>query len=177
MTTADTGGLTATKAQLCNVPGSMGNAHWYRLATTLPGSSTSYVQVELWDGLGAFKGGTVKTGLYTISGNDADRSKCGICVRGLGDKGASDAKEYFATGGTVNLTAVGGNGQPISATLTNLSFVEIDPSAQKLVSGGCMASVAGAKIDGTVAQMGGGGPGGGGGGGGGAGNCPTGVGD
>jgi hypothetical protein len=176
-TTADTGALLASKAQMCNVPSSGGSSHWYKLQATLPGSSTSYVQLELWDNLGAFKGGPVTAGLFTIAGDDADRSKCGVCVRAIGDKGASDSKEYFATGGTVNVTAVGGDGTPFSATLSDLSLVEIDASSQKPVSGGCAATVAATKIDGTVVQMGGNGGGGGGGGGGGDNNCLTGVGD
>jgi hypothetical protein len=177
MSTADTGTLTALKAQLCNVPGSSGSAHWYRLSAAIPGSPGDYVQVELWDGLGAFTGGTVHAGSFTITGNDADRMKCGICVRGIGEKGAAGTKEYFATGGTVNITAVGAANTPISATLSNLSFVEIDTGTLKPVSGGCTAMVAGTKIDGTVMQVGGGGGSGGGGGGAGGGMCSTGVGD
>src|SRR5215510_4699091 len=96
MTSADAGSLTATKAQLCNVPGSMGTAHWYRVAATLPGSTTSYVQIELYDKVGAFSGTTVHTGTFPV---DTNPQSCGVCVRALGDKGAATAKEYFATGG------------------------------------------------------------------------------
>jgi hypothetical protein len=177
MATSDTGALPALKAEMCNVQGSMGAAHWYRLSAALPGAAGDYVQVELWDGRGAFTGGTVRTGIFPISGNDADLTKCGVCVRGIGEKGATGTKEYFATGGMVNVTAVGANGTPISATLSNLTFVELDTGTLKPVSGGCMATVAATKIDGTVVQIGGGGGGGGGGGAGGSGNCATGVGD
>ena len=38
-TTADTGALTALKAQRCNVSGSMGTRQWYRLSASLPGSA------------------------------------------------------------------------------------------------------------------------------------------
>jgi hypothetical protein len=38
MSVADTGALTAVKAQLCNYPMSMGMQHWYRLSATLPGA-------------------------------------------------------------------------------------------------------------------------------------------
>src|SRR5215510_678999 len=89
MTTADTGALTSLRAQMCNVPGSTGLAHWYRLSAALPGAPGDYVQVELWDNLGAFTGGTVHAGNFTITGNDADRSKCGVCVRAIGEKGAA----------------------------------------------------------------------------------------
>src|SRR5512140_1551881 len=63
--TSDAGVMTATKAQMCNVSGSMGKSHWYRVAATLPGSM-NVVQVELWDGYGAFAGGTVKTGSFPV---------------------------------------------------------------------------------------------------------------
>lgn len=175
MASTDAGALPAWKAQMCNVPGSQGGSHWYRLSAALPGSTTDYVQIELWDGLGAFSGGTVHSGTFSITGDDADRGKCGVCVRGIGAKGASGTKEYFATGGTVKVDAVGGNGMPFSVTLTNASFVEIDASTLKPIMAGCTATVASAKIDGMVTQVGG--NGGGGGGGGGGGSCATGVGD
>ena len=168
-TTSDAGALTATKAQMCNVSGSMGKSHWYRVAATLPGSM-NLVQVELWDGYGAFAGGTVKTGSFPV---DTTFGACGVCVRGLGTEGAT-SKEYFATGGTVNVTAVGGNGAPISAMLSNITFAEVD-ATHKAVSNGCTASVTSAQLAGTVMQVGGTGTGTGTGGGGGA--CATGVGD
>jgi hypothetical protein len=36
---------------MCNVSGSMGQQHWYRLAAALP-SPMDFVQVELWDNTG-----------------------------------------------------------------------------------------------------------------------------
>jgi hypothetical protein len=175
-TSADLGGLAATKAEMCNVSGSMGQAHWYKLAAAMPGTM-DYVQIELWDNTGVFAGGLVHTGTFTITGNEATFAKCGVCVRGLGAKGTPQQKEYFATGGTVNVTAVGGNGQPISATLSDISFVEIDATTHNLVANGCTASLGAAKIDGTVTQLGGSGGGTSGGGGTGTGACPLGIAD
>jgi hypothetical protein len=172
MSTADTGALPALKAQLCNYPGSMGQQHWYRLSATLPGSTASYVQIELYDKIGAFAGTTVHTGTFPV---DTDPAKCGVCVRGMGDKAAADAREYFATGGTVNVTAVGAGGTPITATVSNISFVELDANRHP-VAGGCTAALAGAQISGTIVQVGGTGGGGGGGGGGGS-MCAQTVGD
>jgi len=173
--TSDIGALTASKAEMCNISGSMGKSHWYKLSATLPDAPMDYVQVELWDGYGAFTGGTVKTGSFPV---DTKFGACGVCVRGIGAKGATDQKEYFATGGTVNVTAVGGSGAPIAATLSNITFAEID-TTHKMVADGCTASVAAAQLSGTVMQIGGTGTGtgGGGGGGGGGGACPTTVGD
>jgi hypothetical protein len=172
MATADAGALSAVKSQMCNYPGSMGQQHWYRLFATLPGSTTNYVQIELYDKIGAFAAGTVHTGTFPV---DTNPQSCGVCVRGLGDKGAADAKEYFATSGTVNVTAIGVSGTPISATISNIGFVELDANRHP-VSGGCTATVGTAQISGTLVQIGGTG-GGTGGGGGGGGMCAQTVGD
>jgi len=170
--TPDTGALIATKTEMCNVPGSQGAQHWYRVAATLPSGAMDYVQLDLWDNKGAFAGGTVKPGTYQITGNDATYGTCGVCVRGLGDKGSTGQKEYFATGGTVTVTAIGAAGQPLSATLSNISFVEVDATSHAPVASGCTASVAHTQMSGTLLQVSGGGGGGGGGG-----ACPTTVGD
>jgi hypothetical protein len=174
---AETGMLGALKAQMCNVTGSMGQSHWYRLSATLPDSPMSYVQLELWDGHGAFSGVAVHTGTFAITGADAAATTCGVCVRGLGDKGGTNATEYFATGGTVEVTAIGGDGAPIAATLTDLSFVEVAPASHLPVGDGCTAALAGTRIAGTVVQVGGTGGGTGGGTSGGTGMCPQTIGD
>ena len=170
--TPGTGALTATKTEMCNVPGTQGAQHWYRVAATLPSGAMDYVQLDLWDNKGAFAGGTVKIGTYQITGNDAAYATCGVCVRGLGDKGSAGQKEYFATGGTVNVIAIGGAGQPLSATLSNITLGEVDPTSHAPVASGCTASVANTQLSGTLLQVSGGGGGGGGGG-----ACPTTVGD
>jgi len=174
--TAPAGSIGASQAQMCNVSGSMGRAHWYRLAAALPGTS-HYVQVELWDNTGAFVGGTVRTGSFPLTGVETGFGTCGVCVRALGDKGGAAQKEYFATGGTVDITAVGTNGAPIAVALRDVTFAEIDASTHKPVASGCTATVASATLAGTVMQIGGGGGGGGGGGAGGAGQCPLTIGD
>jgi hypothetical protein len=174
-TMADAGDLAALKANQCNVPGSMGAKKWYRLAATVPGS-TDVVQLELWDQLGAFKGGAVHAGTFTISGEDAVPGTCGVCVRALGDKGDASAQEFFATSGTVVVTEVGANGQPFSATVSNVTFEQVDSATRKPVANGCTASLDRVKVSGTVVALGmGGGTGGGNGGGGN--NCPIIIGD
>jgi hypothetical protein len=166
-TTADAGNLTASKAQQCNVPGTQGTKKWYRVAAALPGSM-DYVQIELWDGRGAFAAGAVAVGTYPLTGAELDPATCGVCVRGLGDKGAATQKEYFASSGQVQVTAIGGGGAAVSVTLTNATFHEID-AAKAAVSGGCTAAVSSAKLDGTIVAVTGGGGGGGG--------CPATIGD
>jgi hypothetical protein len=166
-TTADAGNLAASKAQQCNVPGAMGAKKWYRVAATLPGSM-DYVQIELWDGRGAFSAGAVAVGTYQLTGAELNPATCGVCVRGLGDKGTADQKEYFATGGTVQITSIGAGGAAVSMTLTNAAFREID-TAKAPVASGCSAAVTRAKLDGTIVAVTGGGGGGGG--------CPATIGD
>jgi hypothetical protein len=166
-TTADAGDLTAAKAQQCNVPGSQGAKKWYRVAATLPGSM-DYVQIELWDGRGAFSAGAVAVGTYPLTGAELDPATCGVCVRGLGDKGAATQKEYFASAGSVQVTAIGGNGLPVSVTLTGATFREVDATTKAAVTGGCSASVTRAKLDGTIVAVSGTGGGG---------SCPATVGD
>ncbi|MBA3457304.1 MAG: hypothetical protein H0T42_29755, partial [Deltaproteobacteria bacterium] len=150
MVTADAGTLTALKAQRCNVSGSMGARKWYRLSATLPGS-TDIVQLELYDGVGAFAGGVVRVGSFPVDTGDA---QCGVCLRALGNKGEASETEYVGTAGTVNITALGADAQPISATITGASFSELGVAATGL-NVPCTATLAAVKIDGTVMDLGG----------------------
>jgi hypothetical protein len=169
----DAGDLAALKAQRCNVSGSMGQSNWYRLSATLP-SSTHVVQLELWPNRGVFAGGLVRTGTFEISGAELDFGTCGLCLRAMGDKGGADQTEYFATSGTVEVTAVAPTeGAPFEATITNATFVEVNAD-HVAISDGCVADVARVKVTGSVMITGGGGGGGGGTGGDG---CKTTVGD
>jgi hypothetical protein len=161
--TPDTGALAATTSQRCNVAGSMGQKHWYRMAAQLPSGTTDYIQLELWDATGPFAAGTVTTGTFQITGTDAAYATCGVCVRGMGDKGTGNQKEYFATSGTVDVTAVGAGGATFSATLTNIGLVEVDANHTP-VTGGCADTVASAQVSGTVVAVT-------------MGQCPAGVGD
>lgn len=174
----DVGDLSALKANSCNVPMSMGQRKWYRLSATVPGTD-DVVQLELWDNLGAFKGGVVRAGTFTISGDDAKLGTCGVCVRALGGKGTAEQQEYFATSGTVEVMSVGGNGTEFNAVITNATFEQVDATDKNVMSGGCASSLARIHVTGTVVAMGGGGGGGGSGGGAGGGgnNCPLVIGD
>lgn len=169
MVTADAGTLMALKAQRCNVSGSMGLRKWYRLSATLPGS-TDVVQLELYDGVGAFAGGVVRVGSFPVETGEA---QCGVCLRALGNKGEATETEYVATAGMVNITAIGASAQPISATITAAAFTELGVEATA-TNMPCTAMLGSLKIDGTVMDVGG--TGGGGGGGGGS-QCPTTIGD
>ena len=175
MTSADAGELTALKAQRCNVSGSMGAKNWYRLSATLPGSD-DVIQVELWPERGVFRGGPVRAGSFTLSGDELSFATCGVCLRAVGDKGLDTQREYFAVAGTIEVTAVDSTeGAPFVATVRDASFAEVD-SDHVEVAGGCTVDLDRAKISGVVMIQGGGG-GGGGAGGAGVGGCLTTVGD
>jgi hypothetical protein len=171
----DAGDVAALKANSCNVPMSMGQRKWYRMSATVPGTG-DVVQLELWDNLGAFKGGVVRAGTFELAGDDASLLSCGVCVRAIGDKGTPEEQEYFATSGTVVVTSVGGAGTAFVATISNATFEQLDAVSKKPVAEGCASSLAEIKVSGTVVAMGGGGGGGGGGSGGGN-NCPLVIGD
>jgi len=171
----DAGDLPALKANSCNVPMSMGQRKWYRLSASVPGTD-DVVQLELWDNLGAFKGGVVRAGTFQISGEDASLGTCGVCVRALGGKGTAEQQEFFATSGTVEVMSVGGSGTELSAVITNATFEQVDATDKKVMSNGCASSLARVHVSGTVVAMGGGGGSGGGGVGGGN-NCPFVIGD
>jgi hypothetical protein len=169
----DAGALSPLKSQRCSVPGTMGTKKWYRLSATLPGAPTDIVQLELWDGQGAFAGGVVRTGTFQITGAELAYNTCGVCLRAAGDKGTANAKTYFATSGTVEVTSVGAAGSTLSAKITNATFAEVNAMNIK-VQNGCITNLTSATASGTIVDVGGGG--GGGGTGGGA-ACPSTVGD
>jgi hypothetical protein len=175
MTEPDAGSVTALAAQRCNVPGSMGSQHWWRLLGAMDSDPTDIVQLELWPNQGAFAGGAVHTGTFTIMGDDADPAKCGVCVRAVGHHGTADQVLYFATSGTVNVVAFGDAPATFTADVANASFVEV--SATNTFSGSCGSSLAHVNVSGMVVNKGGTGGGGGGGGGGGPGGCKRTVGD
>jgi hypothetical protein len=169
--------LPAFKAQRCNVPGTSGTKKWFRLSAQLPGSQ-DFVQLELWPETGAYTG-AVTTGTFTIAGADLVYETCGVCGRGMGDKGDAAQREYFQQTGSVTVTSIGTAGQTLAATLTNVDLVVVD-FAHRPLAGGCTTNVANLTISGTIVDIGGGGTSGGGGGGGGGaggGSCELGVGD
>lgn len=172
---ADAGDLSALKANRCNVPGSMGNKNWYKLAATLPDGAI--VQVELWPFVGAFTGGAVHTGTFTIAGDELGFQTCGVCLRAMADKGKPTQREYFATAGTVEVTAVGPDeGAQFIATVQSASFAEVSTD-RTAVADGCTMDLDRVKVTGAVVPLGGTGGGGGGGGGSGNAGCKLTIGD
>jgi hypothetical protein len=162
-TTPDIGPVTATAAEQRNQPGSQGARKIYTATATLPGTD-EIVQVELWDNLGAFTGGLVAVGTYPLTGAELDYNTCGVCVLG-GSTDAGVTQEYFATGGSVEVVALGPVGQPLTVRVSNITFGEVNPTDGTPIAGGCTAALAGGQISGPLVNVDGGGGGGGGGGG------------
>ncbi len=105
---------------------------------TWQGSLTSdlsdVVFVELYDTLGMFAGTPLATGTYNITGTALDYSTCGLCVLLRADNGD---KNFFATSGSITITAF--SGTTISGSLNNVAFEEVTLTQNDStpVPGGC----------------------------------------
>lgn len=108
--------------------------------------------VELWDGFGAFSGGQIGTGDFTIEGDEANLADCGICIYALGDAVSANgqvnyAKQYIATSGTITVEAAGTRaGNDITGNFTGsisgLTLVELNPDMSGgPLSGGCETAI------------------------------------
>jgi hypothetical protein len=114
------------------------------------------IHLLLYEGYGAFAGsgsaGYVKTGTFTIQGDELDFAKCGVCAFISTDihmqgSGFADTDVYFATGGSLTLTAVGAgsNGSgTLAGHLDGVSFVHVsDPTLATTTPAGdgCMSAI------------------------------------
>jgi hypothetical protein len=132
---------------------------WVQSVT--PGTATQatpdFVEIELWDGYGAFTGTAAHTGTFTISGAETDYDTCGTCVLMFANVDANNtpAKMLLATSGTVTVTSVGtATGQTTQATVTNASFVEItlvqNTDYQTVTTSSCPSPIKNAQLRGTL---------------------------
>jgi hypothetical protein len=78
---------------------------------------SDYLVVQLYNGFGAFPD-VIKTGTYTLKGDDLDPWICGLCVSMEDETGAF----FFATGGTVEISRIV---DAFEARLTNVTFHEM----------------------------------------------------
>ena len=87
--------------------------------------------LKLVAGKGVFAGG-LANGTYTIAGAELMQGNCGLCVNILADIGnQGPSKFYFATGGTVTLTAT----TPPAGSLANVTLTEVDSGGAALNTG------------------------------------------
>ena len=113
-----------------------------------PGPPRDDFFVNLIPGKGAFAGGALKTGTFTISGADASFTDCGLCTNLIADidpvKGP--AKFYYPVSGTVTLTSATASSSTgpsmIAGSAQDLRFVEIDFTTGMPVMGGCVSTIA-----------------------------------
>jgi hypothetical protein len=107
--------------------------------------------VELWDGFGAFSGGQIAPGEFTIEGAEANLADCGVCIYAYGDAQSAGgqvtiAKQYMAASGTVTVDAAGTRaGNDITGNFTGsisgLTMIEINQDTGEPVSGGCETAI------------------------------------
>jgi hypothetical protein len=143
----------------CLIPGSYGalgaKTGTADLPTVSPNSLTIVLDagppkddffVKLVPGLGAFSGGALKTGTFTIAGADANMVGCGLCTSLLADiaAGSGPQKFYYADSGTITLTsataATSTSTSMIAGSAQDLHFVETD-GAGTPIPGGCTSTI------------------------------------
>jgi hypothetical protein len=104
------------------------------------------VQLELLAGFGVFEAG-ITAGTYTIADDELQYADCGLCVRLF----TEDSQQYFATGGSITITAIDPN---ITGTFTGLTFQEVlvDTSSfhSTPVPDGCTTAIASGSFDAVV---------------------------
>ncbi len=101
-----------------------------------PGPPRDSLLIKLNSGKGVFSSG-LANGTYTLAGADLDFNNCGACINIVADIGnMGPSKFYFATGGTLTLTAT----QPPAGSIANVTFHEVT-SAGAVVPAGCTARI------------------------------------
>lgn len=93
------------------------------------------LEITLFAGYGGFGSGDIKNGNYTITGDDAIYSKCGICASiaaGITQSGSGSsatfnvAAWYTADSGMISLTSTTGT---LTGSLTNVHFIHVAQSS------------------------------------------------
>lgn len=122
----------------------------------LPSSTATlkdYVRLELYPGIGVFEEG-LRTGTFTIAGEDLNYATCAICPRMFGDCSEVTGEcstQFYATGGTVTISQVQGS---LAFDLTNVQFVEVTIDDGTFVStpvpDGCSSTISSASFDAPI---------------------------
>jgi hypothetical protein len=146
--TPDAPSPDADNSATCLVPGSYGDLG-AKSGTTTMGPSTLTITLDagpprdsfflkLVSGKGVFAGG-LATGTYSIAGVDASFNDCGLCVNVIADivAGSGPTKFYFATSGSVTLTAT----TPPAGTLSDVQLVEVNLASGTPASSGCASDI------------------------------------
>lgn len=129
------------------------DAKWIQLlGAAAGGEKPDVLAIELWDGFGAFDGGDVAIGDFTIAGVETAVATCGVCVYIWADATLADGevldkeKEYIATGGMVTIDSIEGN---LTGSVSNLTFTEINASSTEgtPLEGGCETAITSGTFD------------------------------
>lgn len=147
-------GSNSQGAQTAGSGASGSNAHTEAWFGALDSTMTPDVlQVELYAGFAAFQGADITAKTIQLSGDELNYKSCGACVRVFADvpqMGDSPA-QYFATGGTLQLTSVSGS---LQGTLTNVTLekVTVDPNdfTSTPVGDGCTTKIVSASMNATL---------------------------
>ena len=139
--------VDADNSAQCLIPGSYGNLGT-KTGTPMNGFPSSlsvvldagpprdnfFINLKM---MGVFAGG-LQTGTFTIQGAETSQATCGLCVNIVADivMGQGPSKFYFATSGSVTLTAT----TPPAGTLSNVMFQEVT-AAGSPISGGCTGAI------------------------------------
>ena len=119
-----------------------------KAGTTSQGPTTSTITIDqgpprdsfflkLNAGKGVFAGG-LAAGTFPIAGAELSLSTCGACINLIADivTGQGPTKFYFATGGSLTLTAT----SPPAGSISAVTFQETDAGGQ-MIAGGCIARI------------------------------------
>ncbi len=117
-----------------------------KTGTTSQGPTTSTITIDqgpprdsfflkLNAGKGVFAAG-LAAGTYPLAGAELSQSTCGACVNLIADivTGQGPTKFYFATGGSLTLTAT----SPPAGSISQVTFHEVDAGGT-MIAGGCIA--------------------------------------
>ncbi len=158
----DLGPLPGAQAEQANQPGSMGTLKVYRMTAVLDGAAMpDALQVELWDNYGAFAGGAVTAGTFTIAGAETEYDTCGVCVVLYGDVDPATGavgEFYLAESGTVQIDSIAGT---LTGSISGVSFRKLDPMTGTPIADGCASAMGGASFSSMIVVTDGGGGGGG----------------
>lgn len=102
-----------------------------------PGPPLADFFIHLVTGKGVFGGGLITTGTFPIQADDTSLNTCGLCTSIIAS-GQGPAQFYFATSGTVEITAT----DKVTGSAQNLHFVEIDGNSGAPIAGGCSSAIA-----------------------------------
>jgi len=118
--------------------------------------------VDLYAGYGVFANGDIKTGTYTIGGDDSKYSTCGLCVLIAADVTSTAVTDwYMATAGSVTLTKVsisqlGSDGSAhFEGSLSNINLVHVMKASNgnpgDTTADNCVSSIPTAMMEGKMA--------------------------